>query len=288
VRRAVLVGLVAAVTVAACASAKPTCAISTGRPGDGPKPADAPPFLWRVQKGTGPVVWLFGTIHNAARAEVPPAAWRALETSARFASELGDLEPDGEALRELTRLPSGKGLDQLLPADDWWDLRDALVGVIREDDLRRTRPWYAMARLTATAAPPPSPTMDVALAAHARDRRMPVDALERWEDQLGVLARSVEVSDLREAIRARHRMRCELAGLRAFYATGDLEAMKKLLANPRSAQLLVERNRTWLPRLETYLAGEGAFVAVGLGHLIGEANLPSLLASAGYTVERSR
>lgn len=275
-----LIGLVA--VIAACGSAPPRCTI------DVPTPAHAPPFLWRVHKAGGPVVWLYGTIHNAARADVPPAAWRALEASPRFASELGDVEPDREALRALTRIPAGKGLDQLLPTDDWWDLRDALVGVIREDDLKRTRPWYAMARLTATAAPPPSPTMDVALAAHARAAGIPVDALESWADQLGVLARSVGVADLREAIHARRRMRCELAGLRAFYATGDIAAMTKLLVTPRSAQLLVERNRTWLPRIEAYLARDGAFVAVGLGHLIGEANLPSLLASAGYTVERSR
>jgi uncharacterized protein YbaP (TraB family) len=136
-----------------------------------PKPsAPVAPFLWRVQRAAGPIVWLYGTIHYGGADDVPKAAWDALESSPRFVSELGDTEGDREKTVELARLPSGKGLDQLLPADDWYDLRDALRGVIKEDDLRRARPWYAMARLNAHVAPSPQPSMDFALAKRARGR----------------------------------------------------------------------------------------------------------------------
>jgi uncharacterized protein YbaP (TraB family) len=55
----------------------------------------------------------------------------------------------------------------------------------------------------------------------------------------------------------------------------------------QSEALLAERNRRWLPQIERYLAGGGAFVAVGLGHLLGGAGLPAMLAHAGYAVERT-
>ncbi|MDQ3365346.1 MAG: TraB/GumN family protein [Myxococcota bacterium] len=274
--------VVAAVLASACASSQPRCTIDV--PGD---PAAAP-FLWKVHRDDGPVVWLYGTIHNGSAADVPAIVWPRLAASARFASELGDVPPDAERLVELARLPGGKGLDHQLATDDWWELRDTLRGVVREDDLRRARPWYAMARLNATLAPPPSPTMDVALAERARRAGITVDALETWEAQLATLAGAVTIADLTEAIRARTTMRCELAGLRAFYVTGDDAAMQKLLASPRSESLLVARNRAWLPKLEAYLAEAGAFVAVGLGHLIvGDATLPALLQEAGYTVTRA-
>lgn len=267
--------------VAACGSAKPACPVV-------PAPVDAQPFLWRAQRadGSGGIVWLYGTIHNGGAGDVPPAAWQALEAAPRFVSEVGDVEPDRERLRELVRITSGPSLDQLLPADDWWDLRDALRGVIKEDELKRTRPWYAMARLTATAAPPPDPTMDFALTERARQRGVPIDPLESYAEQLTALANTVTVADLQQALRERATIRCTLAGLLGLYRTGDLEAMRPRLVVAGSQDLLEPRNRLWLPKLERYFAERGAFVAIGLGHMIGDTGIPALLGAAGYRVER--
>ncbi|HEY0989561.1 MAG TPA: TraB/GumN family protein, partial [Kofleriaceae bacterium] len=86
---------------------------------------------------------------------------------------------------------------------------------------------------------------------------------------------------------ARHIVACELARLRAAYAAGDLAALTRMLVIPgRSDELLDERNRRWLPQIERYLADRGAFIAVGLGHLLGDAGLLVTLERAGYTVER--
>lgn len=253
-----------------------------------PAPPGAPAFLWRAQKGdgTGPVVWLFGTIHNGSAADVPPVAWAALASSKRFVSEVGDAEPDRDRISELARIERGPGLDALLPADDWWELRDQLRGTMKEDDLKRARPWYAMSRLMRTLAPPPDPTMDFAMTERAKARGIPIDALESWADQLTVLANTVTVADLQETLHARATIRCTLANLLATYRTGDLAAMTPHLVTRASGQLLDARNRTWLPKLEAYFAADGAFVAVGLGHMIGEAGLPALLQSAGYRVQR--
>jgi len=264
--------------VAACGPKPKPCPV-------GPR-VDGPPFLWRVQRGDGPVVWLYGTIHDGGLDDVAPRAWAALAGSRRFASELGDVEPDPDALRDLVRLPRGKGLDQLLPRDDWWDLRDALRDVIGEEELARLRPWYAMSLLSSRESPPPEPAMDEALAERARSREMPVDHLETWESQLAELVRTVGVPDLVEAIHARGTMRCDLARNRGFYRSGDLVAMERIFG----ASAMLARHRNWLPAIERYLApgGDGAFVAVGIGHLVGDGGLPALLTGAGYRVERAR
>jgi hypothetical protein len=274
-----LIALLLVALVAACGSSAPTCTINV------PKPADPQPFLWRATKDRV-VVWLYGTIHNGGAGEVPAAAWTALAGSPQFASELGDEQPDADRVAKLLRIESGKTLDFLLAPDDWYDLRDLMRGTVREDDLKRFRPWYAMIRLTQKLSPPPDKTMDAALAERAKQAGKPVDALEAWHEQLETLANSVGVKDLTDAIHARHKMRCELDGMLAFYVTGDSDAMKKWLAMEQADQLLGARNRKWLAQIEGYFASGGAFVAVGLGHLIGDANLPALLAAKGYTVER--
>jgi uncharacterized protein YbaP (TraB family) len=51
-------------------------------------------------------------------------------------------------------------------------------------------------------------------------------------------------------------------------------------------RLLAERNRRWAPLIERYLEHGGGFVAVGLGHLLGDGGLPAMLERAGYRVTR--
>src|SRR4051812_37274873 len=113
--------------LAACGASAPVCELPTA-------PTAPAAWLWRVEpaSGDGPVVWLFGTVHDVGGDDVPAQVWAALDGSAVVVTELGDLEPDEDALREVIRLPRGKGLDQQLPTDKWWDLRDALRGVIKE------------------------------------------------------------------------------------------------------------------------------------------------------------
>jgi hypothetical protein len=265
------------VLLVACGGAPP-CEVAKGPPGQ--------PFLWRVQRG-GATLWLFGTIHNGGSDDIPAAARAALATSRHFASELGDVEPDRDKLRDLAVIPSGPGLDQLLPENDWYDLRDALRGVVKEDDLRRARPWYAMTRLTAAMSPPPSQTMDDALASRAKDAHLVVDHLESWEQQMSALVDGVTIADVQETLRAKKTIRCELAKLRASYVLGNATEMTRLLVVNPNGPILAARNARWLPQLEKYLAGDGGFVAVGLGHLLGEGGIVAALTTAGYSVERA-
>lgn len=276
--RGLVLGLVVAV-LGGCAPKPPACPVD-------PSTTLGPPFLWRVQKGDGPVVWLYGTVHDAGIAAVPKAALDALAGSRRFASELGGEEPDPDTFRELARIKRGPGIDQQLATDDWWDLRDALRDKIREDELKRARPWYALILLNRRAAGKVV-AMDTELATKARDRKVPIDGLETWDAQLAALDASVTIDDLTVAIRQRETMRCSFSGLRATYDAGDLVTMEALLVIPRTAErMLYARNRAWMPKLEQYLTSGGAFVAVGLGHLIGDQGLPALLEKAGYKVER--
>jgi uncharacterized protein YbaP (TraB family) len=274
----------ACIAAAALALALVGCAPSPRCPVE-PLPREAP-FLWRVARGDGPPVWLYGTLHNAGAADVPAAAWAALTAAPRYASELGDAELDPDELRALARLLRGKGLDALLPADDWWDLEGELRGRIKPDDLRRARPWYAMSLLTAKLAPGPSPTMDEALTRRARALRHPIDALETWRAQLTTVADAVTITDLQDALRARATMRCDLDAMKQSYVAGVAARMARHLNVDGAGRLLHDRNAAWLPAIERYLAADGAFVAVGLSHLLGDDGLPAQLAAHGYTVAR--
>ncbi len=272
--------VVIALALVACAAKPPACPVL-------PVVAQGQPFLWKVHKDTGPTLWLYGTVHDVAIAGVPAAALAALDGAKVFASELGDVDADPETVRELTRYKSGLGIDQTLPDGDWYQLRDTLIGTIKEDALRRVRPWYALILLNNKVSPNKPVAMDTDLAKRARRTKLPVEALETWGEQMTALDQVVTVKDLSEAIHASNVMRCEVDRLAVAYRTGDLELMTALLIVPRTSEpLLWARNRAWQPKLVTYLSTTGAFVAVGLGHMLGDNGLPAMLARAGYTVER--
>jgi uncharacterized protein YbaP (TraB family) len=50
-------------------------------------------------------------------------------------------------------------------------------------------------------------------------------------------------------------------------------------------RLLVERNRNWVPHVDTCLQQDaGCFIVVGAAHLVGPDGLPAMLAKKGYRV----
>jgi hypothetical protein len=266
--------LVVALAVAGCAH--------TACPPARPHPAGGP-FLWEVTGGSG-VVYLFGTLHAAGPEDVPAPARAALARSTRFVDEIGALPPD--EVRAQALLPRGQGLQQLLGADDWYELRDAVPARVTDETLGQARPWYAMALLTSAMAPGPELTMDDALADDARAQGAAVEHLETAE-QLGALAASVSVADLKQAIAERRTMRCGVADLLAAYRAGDGDALRGELAGDTGRKLLDERNARWLARLEALLHGGGGFVAVGVDHLVGPGSVPELLAARGWRVVRA-
>lgn len=273
--------LVVVALAAACGSAKPQCPITQPT-------SPGAPFLWKAHKGSD-VVWLYGTIHDAGIDAVPRTARDAFEKSPRLVTELGDVEVDAEELGKYAFIEKGKGIDQLLPADDWWDLRDALLGKVKEVNLSRAKPWFAMSLLMNSLSPSPGKSMDVLLVERAKQLAKPVDGFETLEEQFTALDRAVGIADLQEAIRARGTMKCDMARLINAYNAGDIVAMEALLVVPRTADtMLTKRNQKWFPQLEKQFSQGGAFVAVGLGHLLGTNGLVAMLEHAGYTVERMR
>jgi uncharacterized protein YbaP (TraB family) len=274
--------IAASVLVAACASAPSLpCRVAAALP------PSAAPLLWRVERPGAGVVWLFGTIHDAGADDVPAVVWDRLATAPRFASELGNEAPEAAQLSALARLPWGEVLDRLLPADDWWELVEAMLGAMSEDELRHARPWFALVRLRAHVAHAPRPSMDDALARRASSAGIAVDALESWRDQLAALDASITARELSQAIHARRGVACEVAQLRAAYRARDLPELTRMLLDPlRGDPLIVERNQRWLRQIEHYLEHGGGFVAVGLGHLLGDSGLPAMLERTGYRVIR--
>jgi hypothetical protein len=253
-------------------------------------PGPARPFLYEVVRPeSGGSITVLGTWHGAGEAEVPPAAWAALAAADVFVAEVDEVPTlrtpaEQAALRDQLELPPGQSLPKLLSADDWYELATILD---HPAGLERAKPWVAMSLLTRRAFTMPTPNIDEALLTRARALGKPTEFLERWAEQVAALDASVGGPQLAEAIHAYPEMPCVLADGLAAYRAGDEAAMLAAQGSERDV-LLVERNQRWLPLLE-YLLGGGphhAFVAVGVGHLVGPDGLLAMLAARGFMVRR--
>jgi hypothetical protein len=126
--------------------------------------------------------------------------------------------------------------------------------------------------------------MDEVIRKRAQVAGKKLDSLEAWKEQLGAVDAAVGVADLLVAIRERNEIRCRIAAELAAYQAGDDEAMRPNLGEAKDAILVDDRTKLWLEKLEKVT--DGAFVAVGVGHLVGDKGLPALLETRGWKVTR--
>ena len=267
-------------------------------------PTQATPALWTVEKD-GKTLYLFGSIHL-----LPPSIkWRRPEIDAAIAASkvfVFEAPVDGGAAGAMSafietggKLPDGTTLQDVLPPDLYAQVEDAAWKVNYPPmALKQFRPWlvavslelfsYIKAGFSTWYGVDRLIESDAKLSGHT------VDYLETVEGQLSFfsrLDRKTEIAYLRETVRSLTEEPNSPNDLVAAWASGKPEKMIGLLDEAFAkvpalrAQLLVARNKNWLPKLEAMLASpETHFVTVGVGHLVGPDSVVAMLKGKGYKV----
>jgi uncharacterized protein YbaP (TraB family) len=238
--------------------------------------------VWRVTGPQGSLV-LFATHQAAARDDVPAAAWVELERADVYVAEADEVpeaaEHDDEH-RALYTLPRGSSLQVMLGDDDYMELERRIghrpTGV---------RPWVAMLQLTAAAYRFPSPNQNAALLERARGRGIATEFLDTWQEQARYLDAAITPATLKAAIHDYGTIGCVMPNRLAAYRAGDDAVFANEIASAQEP--VVARIDRWFARIEGYAtSGRHAFVAIGIGQLVGPYGLLAKLSTHGYTVQR--
>ncbi len=121
---------------------------------------------------------------------------------------------------------------------------------------------------------------------------VPFVALETPEECVAALStfrRPSAIEALRRVVDEPEVARDAASRLREAYLSQDERAVLAILSEMGEEERYATfalRNAAWLPRLVPVLEAGGAFVAVGLGHLLGEQSLVTRLRERGLVVER--
>lgn len=272
----------------------------------GPVRADGKHFLWRVSKGAD-VMYLAGSVHVLRPSDypLPPVMEQAFTASAGLVEEIDLADLDAENM-QLQMLQSGSYQDgRTLQSSVPPDVYQKVVQRAREEGLDMAivdglRPWLVSIMLLdaelAKSGYAASDGADLHFASEARATHKPVTGLEEVEYQIGMLAGlsdQAQLTLLQQSLDESAGFDAEMQGMLTAWHTGDTAALEKDLTQefggyPDIYQtILVTRNRTWVPKLESLLtSGKQYFVVVGALHLVGPDGLLARFKKDDYKVEQ--
>lgn len=129
----------------------------------------------------------------------------------------------------------------------------------------------------------------------AGERNMEVNGLETVEEQMHFidnLSMEHQKKMLMENLKNYERSKRMFDRMVNYYRNGNLEGLNSISENYMSEdyadfkeELLIQRNKNWVPAIEEWINQRSSFIGVGAAHLPGEEGVISLLRKAGYQVE---
>ena len=264
-----------------------------------------PLTLWEVSKG-GDVDYLFGTCHvGVALEEVFPSSMTYLITGADlFVMEMNIADAMQPSVLNKMMLPEDQTLTELVGEETLAALEARYALGLNPAARDRLHPMVLLTMIGQKIAQQSSGLgttgagiLELALAGVAQEAGVEVGFLETLQEQVDLfLSRGMAetVEELRNFLDdeevAKHRQ--AIAEVLSLCRQSDWTKPLALLEEMRleepgwNERLLIERNRNWIPRLESYFGKGIVFAAVGAGHLVGPDSVIELLEAKGYSVRQ--
>ena len=271
-----------------------------------PDAAPAPSFMWKAT-GRANAIYLVGSVHLLTKDYYPlsPALDAAFKDADLLVEEadLGELASPAGQFEMLVRgmLPADKSLDTVVSPSTFAEVSRhvAALGVPIEP-LKRFKPWMLALTLLSMewmrAGFDPELGLDKHFYDLAQREGKMVQGLETIEFQISRFDGMMPAEQERLLAQTLKSIDTEIAGTRALadaWRGGDAPAVERIVLQDLKEdpqmykRLLVDRNRTWLPKLEALFSRRGrAFVVVGAAHLVGPDGLLSLFRGRGYTLDQ--
>lgn len=270
-------------------------------------------WLWEVSGGdAASPSYVLGTMHIGVRMNVAlpepldqhldEARSLVMEVDPRQVEQMFASAPRGR------RVPRREWLDRALARTTWEHLVAELGDRVPPDILRQLPPAMITLHLSqvrmaeveareegrepvrgaASSARLDATIFDLAI--RAGTPVVPLETPEEAFTALAAITGGSAIEDLTAIVDQAEEARGEQRALRDAYVAFDDARLESLLSTEMPPEvreiLLLARNRAWMPHLLPEIVRGNAFVAVGVGHLVGEGSVLEMLRAAGYTVRR--
>lgn len=257
-------------------------------------------ILWRIDGAATQPSYLLGTIHSddARITTLPVTIANIFQQADSFSGEIDMDLPNLMQASQATLLPEGESLQQLLDSTLYQQTVQLLAAYgMPELVVQRMKPWAAAATLS-LPRPQTGLFLDMLLYTQAAAQGKRVYGLETVSEQVGAMEsmpRDLQISMLRDAVAQHDQLDQIIEALINAYLQRDLNTLESIsdkamqqgdrrVAQLFTSQVVVNRNRRMLERMQPRLSEGNAFIAVGALHLPGKDGLLTLLRNKGYRV----
>lgn len=256
-------------------------------------------ILWKISSASGKKSYLFGTIH-VEDPRVTRLHSKVLDAIQQSRSMSLELIPDPQ-LQQKAMLAmlytDGTNLKKVI-GDNLYrrSIKAMSKRGMPEQIVALMKPWAVMTILS-IPTPKTGEFLDKKLYHLAKKRGLKIYALENFDEQISVfdnLTKQEQTRMLKHTLDELSQIPAQLEALKNAWLNSDLALLESLSLEELAAttssnssfkeNMLDNRNRTMLKRMQPRLKEGNAFIAVGALHLVGEAGLLQLLAQQGFNL----
>jgi uncharacterized protein len=269
--------------------------------------ASAEPALWHISDADSDI-YIMGTVHV-----LPPGIdWKTPRIQQAFDRadtvwfEAPANDPAGQLqmvflIQQYGLNPAGVSLSSRLSPGSREALKElATRSGLPVEGLEPLRPWLAAVTLTAAYAQAegydPASGVEAQLWPLANEQGKALDYFETLEEQIRFFAdlpEDVEIGLFDQTVAEYNGAEDELDALVQAWQDADLASIDQLVNGEMRAEapeiyevVIARRNARWVEKIRSLLDGQGThFIALGAGHLAGEAGVVEGLRNAGITVQ---
>ena len=269
--------------------------------------------LWKISKAGQPDSYLLGTIHiGKASARISPALAQLITQNQKIITEVADDIPESTRQSLVQAMLSDTPLSQKMGSRAFNALKQHIRSYPNAEPLLQSldqlHPWAVLLNTLSLRETDESNETgaDKLITAQATQQHKPLGSLESHIEALAyfrILPEELIIAGLNDWAQRPKKDNDKI--IFEAYAHGDFARIPALLQkdtefNPESSlspaqqqqfadwfvqQMIVARNRNWLPKIQAEAAKQPTLFAVGTAHLLGNQGLIMLLRHNGYQVE---
>jgi uncharacterized protein YbaP (TraB family) len=255
-------------------------------------------LLWQVSgKGLSSPSYVYGTVHIICKEDFQFSG--TLKEKFREAKNIY-LELDMDDPNMMMKMASlsmmkGQSMKDLMSPADYTYLSAYVKDSLGMPMMlfNKMKPITLMSLLYTKALPcSASESYEQTMVAMAKQQKKDIKGLEKIEDQMAVFDKipdSVEAKMILDMIKNMPEQKAQFAQMVAAYKKEDLKSLSNAMSESPEWKgfediMLTNRNKNWIPVMETAMKESTTLFAVGAGHLYGKEGVINLLRQAGYTV----